>query len=106
MAAAGASVVIGDVLAERVRETAKEITDAGGKALALALDVTTEDSWTPAVAAALKQFGKLDILVNNAGMFLGKDLMDATMEEWNRLVAVNMTGVWLGTKACAPALAA
>lgn len=105
MAAAGATVVVTDVLAERVRETAKEITDAGGKALALALDVTTEDSWIAAVAAALKQFGKLDILVNNAGMFLGKDLMDATMEEWNRLVAVNMTGVWLGTRACAPALA-
>src|SRR4051812_3275060 len=105
MAAAGATVVVADVLAERVRETAKDITDGGGKALALALDVTTEDSWTAAVAAALKQFGKLDILVNNAGMFLGKDLMDATMEEWNRLVAVNMTGVWLGTRACAPALA-
>jgi len=105
MAAAGATVVVGDVLAERVRGTAKEIIDAGGKALALALDVTSEDSWTAAAAAAIKQFGKLDILVNNAGMFLGKDLMDATMEEWNRLVAINMTGVWLGTKACAPALA-
>jgi 3(or 17)beta-hydroxysteroid dehydrogenase len=106
MAAAGASVVIGDVLSERARETAKEITDAGGKALALALDVTSEASWADAVAQASKQFGKLDILVNNAGIFLGKDLMDATLEEWNRLVAINMTGVWLGTKACAPALAA
>src|SRR5436190_23891539 len=105
MAAAGASVVVGDVLADRACETAKEITDTGGKALALALDVTTEASWTAAVAAATKQFGKLDILVNNAGIFLGKDLMDATMEDWNRLVAINMTGVWLGTKMCAPALA-
>jgi NAD(P)-dependent dehydrogenase (short-subunit alcohol dehydrogenase family) len=105
MAVAGATVVVGDVLAERVRATAREITDAGGKALALALDVTAEASWADAVAAATKQFGKLDILVNNAGMFLGKDLMDATMEEWSRLVAINMTGVWLGTKACAPALA-
>src|SRR6202521_4862397 len=105
MAAAGASVVVGDVLADRARETAKEISDTGGKALALALDVTTEASWTAAVAAATKQFGKLDILVNNAGIFLGKDLMDATMEDWSRLVAINMTGVWLGTKACAPALA-
>jgi 3(or 17)beta-hydroxysteroid dehydrogenase len=105
MAAAGATVVVGDVLAERVRETAREITEAGGKALALGLDVTTEESWTAAVGVATKQFGKLDILVNNAGMFLGKDLMDATMEEWNRLVAINMTGVWLGTKACAVALA-
>jgi 3(or 17)beta-hydroxysteroid dehydrogenase len=105
MAAAGATVVVGDVLAERVRETAREITEAGGKALALGLDVTAEESWTAAVSAATKQFGKLDILVNNAGMFLGKDLMDATMEDWSRLVAINMTGVWLGTKACAPALA-
>jgi NAD(P)-dependent dehydrogenase (short-subunit alcohol dehydrogenase family) len=43
--------------------------------------------------------------VNNAGIFLGKDFMDATAEEWSRLVAINMTGVWLGTKVCAPALA-
>jgi len=105
MAAAGASVVIGDVLADRARETAEEITHAGSAALALALDVTTEASWTAAIAAATKQFGKLDILVNNAGTFLGKDLMEATMEDWTRLVAINMTGVWLGTKVCAPALA-
>ncbi|HLH89123.1 MAG TPA: glucose 1-dehydrogenase [Xanthobacteraceae bacterium] len=105
MAAAGATVVIGDVLGERVRDTAREIADAGGKALALALDVTAEASWTAAVATATRQFGKLDVLVNNAGIFLGKDMMDATMEDWSRLVAVNMTGVWLGTKACAPALA-
>src|SRR5436190_19854626 len=105
MAAAGATVAIGDVLADRACETAKEITDTGGKALALALDVTAEASWTAAVAATTKQFGKLDILVNNAGIFLGKDLMDATMEDWSRLVAINMTGVWLGTKMCAPALA-
>jgi len=105
MAAAGALVVVGDVLADRARETAKEIAEAGGKALALTLDVTTEGSWTAVVAATTKKFSKLDILVNNAGVFLGKDLMDATMEDWNRLVAINMTGVWLGTKVCAPALA-
>jgi NAD(P)-dependent dehydrogenase (short-subunit alcohol dehydrogenase family) len=105
MAAAGASIVVGDVLADRARDTAREISDAGGKALALALDVTTEASWTAALDATSKRFGKLDILVNNAGIFLGKDLMDATMEDWSRLVAINMTGVWLGTKLCAPALA-
>jgi len=105
MAAAGASVVIGDVLADRAREVAKEIADAGGKALALALDVTTQASWAAAVTAATRKYGKLDILVNNAGIFLGKDLMDASMEDWSRLVAINMTGVWLGTKECAPALA-
>jgi 3(or 17)beta-hydroxysteroid dehydrogenase len=105
MAAAGASVVIGDVVVDRARETAAEISDGGGKVLVQALDVTTEASWTAALAATTKKFGKLDILVNNAGIFLGKDLMDATLEDWNRLVAINMTGVWLGTKVCAPALA-
>jgi 3(or 17)beta-hydroxysteroid dehydrogenase len=105
MAAAGAAVVIGDVLADRAHEIAQEIGKAGGRGLALSLDVTTEASWTAAVAAATSAFGKLDILVNNAGMFLGKDLMEATMEDWHRLVAINMTGVWLGTKVCAPKLA-
>ena len=97
--------IIGDVLADSLRQTASEISNAGGKAFALALDVTSEAAWAAAVAEATKQFGKIDILVNNAGMLLGKDLMDATMEDWNRLVAVNMMGVWLGTKVCAPALA-
>jgi NAD(P)-dependent dehydrogenase (short-subunit alcohol dehydrogenase family) len=105
MAAAGATVIIGDVLADSPRQTASEISNAGGKVFALGLDVTSEAAWAAAVAEATKQFGKLDILVNNAGMFLGKDLMDATMEDWNRLVAVNLMGVWLGTKVCAPALA-
>src|SRR5207237_9850918 len=66
MAAAGATVVVGDVLAERVRETAREITDAGGTSLAVALDVTTEQSWTAALAAATKHFGTLDTPVNKA----------------------------------------
>ena len=68
MAAAGASVVIGDVLADRARETAEQIAHAGGKVLAVALDVTTEESWAASVTAAIRQFGKLDILVNNAGI--------------------------------------
>ena len=105
MAKAGATVLIGDILEERCRDTANEITAAGGKATALALDVTSEASWGTAVGRAQSLHGRLDILVNNAGMFLGKDMMEATMDEWQRLVAINMTGVWLGTKVAAPALA-
>lgn len=104
MAEAGAKVVLGDVLVERGRETAKEITQTGAEALFLTLDVTSEASWTSAVNMAVMQFGGVDILVNNAGMFLGRDFEEATMEEWARLVAINMTGVFLGTKLCAPAL--
>ena len=106
MAEAGAKVVVGDILEDRARETVKEITAAGGKAEFVRLDVTSEASWTAAVDAATKQFGGLDILVNNAGMFLGRDFMEASLEDWHKLVAINMTGVFLGTKLCAPALKA
>ena len=105
MAEAGAMVVIGDVLEDRARETAGEIAKAGGKAMSVKLDVTSEASWTAAVAAATKSYGGLDILVNNAGIFLGRDFMEVGLEDWHRLVAINMTGVFLGTKLCAPALA-
>ena len=106
MAAAGASVVVGDVLADKAKETVKEIIAAGGKAMFVPLDVTSEKDWTAAVAAATKAYGKLDILVNNAGLFLGRDFEDVTLDEWHKLVSVNLTGVWLGTKLCTPALKA
>ena len=66
--------------------------------------MTREEDWTAAVAAALGRFCKLDILVNNAGLFLGKDIEAASLAEWERLSSVNLTGVFLGTKLCLPAL--
>jgi NAD(P)-dependent dehydrogenase (short-subunit alcohol dehydrogenase family) len=104
MAEAGASVVVGDVLADKARETVKEIEARGGKAAFVQLDVTSERDWQAAVDVARKEFGKLDILVNNAGLFLGRDFEEVSLDEWNKLVAVNLTGVWLGTKICTPAL--
>jgi NAD(P)-dependent dehydrogenase (short-subunit alcohol dehydrogenase family) len=101
MVEAGATVAIGDVLDERGRETARTLGDA---ALYAHLDVTNEEDWTAAVAAAVGRFGKLDILVNYAGLFLGKVIEGASLAEWERLYAVNLTGVFLGTKLCLPAL--
>ena len=101
MVEVGARVAIGDVLDERGRETARALGDS---AFYVHLDVTREENWTEAVAAATGRFGKLDILVNNAGLFLGKDIESATLAEWERLSAVNLTGVFLGTKLCLPAL--
>jgi len=106
MAAEGAAVMIGDVLADRAAETAKSIQAAGGAAAATTLDVTSEASWTAAIGATTKAFGKLDVLVNNAGVFIGKDIEEATLEEWSRLVAINLTGVFLGTRLAIPALKA
>src|SRR5476651_2623223 len=99
MVRAGARVGIGDVLDEPGRKLAKELD-----ALYIHLDVTNEASWAEAMDATIKKFGKLDILVNNAGIFNGKGVEDATLDEWHRLVAVNLTGVVLGTRAALPHL--
>ena len=104
MAKAGAKVVIGDLLDDVGQTTVAAIKAAGGQAAYIHLDVTKEADWTAAVHLAVSTFGKLDILVNNAGVFIGKGIEDISMEEWNRLVAVNMTGVFLGTRMAVPAL--
>jgi NAD(P)-dependent dehydrogenase (short-subunit alcohol dehydrogenase family) len=104
MAKAGAKVVIGDVLDEVGRQTVAVIERDGGNADYVHLDVTKESDWTAAVDRALGTFGKLDILVNNAGVFIGKGIEEISMAEWERLVGVNMTGVFLGTRLSAPAL--
>src|ERR1700737_3057432 len=104
MVEAGAKVAIGDILDERGRETVQAIAGAGDTAFYLHLDVTREDEWTAAIAATVARFGGLDILVNNAGLFLGKGIEEASLDEWHRLCAVNLTGVFLGTKHALPAL--
>lgn len=101
MVSAGAEVAIGDVLDERGRQTAKEI---GESAIYVHLDVTSEASWAEAMDATAKRFGKIDVLVNNAGIFNGKGVEDASLDDWHKLVAVNLTGVVLGTRAALPHL--
>lgn len=102
----GARVVIGDILDDAGRATVEAMTADGGDARFVRLDVSREDDWAGAVADAVDVFGGLDILVNNAGVFTGKDLDEVTLDDWRRLVDVNMTGVFLGTKIAAPALRA
>ncbi len=101
MVSAGAKVAIGDVLDERGRQTAKEI---GESAIYVHLDVTGEASWAEAMDATAKRFGKIDVLVNNAGIFNGKGVEEASLDDWHKLVAVNLTGVVLGTRAALPYL--
>ena len=99
MSKAGARVAIGDVLDDVGRKHAKDIDG-----FYVHLDVTDESSWAAAMDATVKKYGKLDVLVNNAGIFVGKGVEDASMEDWHRLVAVNLTGVVLGTRAALPHL--
>jgi NAD(P)-dependent dehydrogenase (short-subunit alcohol dehydrogenase family) len=104
MAKAGAKVVVADVLDDVGQRTVDSIRSAGGHAEYIHLDVTREEDWTAAIDCATGRFDKLDILVNNAGVFIGKAIEEISLDEWNKLVAVNMTGVFLGTKLAAPAL--
>ena len=104
MAQAGAAVIVADVLDDAGRRTAEAIRSEGGRAEYAHLDVTREQDWTAAIGLATERFGSLDILVNNAGVFVGKSIEEISLEEWGRLVAVNMTGVFLGTKLALPAL--
>lgn len=104
MAQQGATVFVADILTDLAQQVARDINADGGHATALTLDVTSEAGWHDAIQQVTDSGGKLDILVNNAGYFFGKSLEDATLDDWRKLVDVNMTSVFLGTKICAPAL--
>ncbi len=95
----GAKVVIADMLEAEGRAVADSITAAGGQATFMALNVTDEANWKAVVDATVTAFGKLDILVNNAGISgsATNDLLDSGL--WERVMAVNSTGVFLGTAA-------
>ena len=100
----GAKVVIGDVLDEDGKRTEAEINESGGECVFIHLDVTDENAWQDAVAAAVARFGKLDILVNNAGIARINSVEDTTSEEWDLVMDINAKGVFLGTKAAIPEL--
>jgi NAD(P)-dependent dehydrogenase (short-subunit alcohol dehydrogenase family) len=100
----GAKVVVGDVLEAEGKAVEEQIRAAGGEATFVRLDVTSEVDWTAAVAAAERLYGRLDVLINNAGIGGGHRIEDTTLEQWNRTMAVNATGVFLGTRAVIPAM--
>src|SRR5215475_13808740 len=68
------------------------------------LDVTSESEWQRAVGLAQSRFGRLNVLVNNAGIGGGARIEDTTLEDWDRMMAVNATGVFLGTKSVIAAM--
>ena len=98
----GAKVVIGDVLEDEGRQTEAQINESGGECLFLRLDVTSESNWQDAVAVTVSRFGKLDILVNNAGIFPLGTVEDTSEDLWDRVMAINAKGVFMGTKHAVP----
>ena len=100
----GASVVIADVLDDEGQAVARQIEDTGGEATYVHTDVTSAESWDAAVQATIEKYGKVDILVNNAGISSGSHEDPLDIDGWNRIMDVNSTGVYLGTRAVIPAM--
>ena len=98
----GAKVVIADILDGEGEKLAVEIGESGGDALFVHLDVTSEDQWRSAIAAAVSRFGKLDVLVNNAAVWRRGRVEETTGEHWDSIMDVNAKGVFLGTKLAIP----
>src|SRR3954464_12846983 len=94
----GARVAIADTLEEEGRQVAADIKTANGPAEFMHLDVTEEADWKAVVDSTMQKYGRLDILVNNAGISGSAvpDMLDT--DAWDRLMAVNARGVFLGTK--------
>jgi NAD(P)-dependent dehydrogenase (short-subunit alcohol dehydrogenase family) len=103
-ASEGATVVIADILEDRGKQVEAQINEAGGRALFVTLDVSSEVDWERAVREAVEAFGKVDILVNNAALYSRVPIMETTLDDWKRILEVNATGVFLGTKATIPAM--
>jgi NADP-dependent 3-hydroxy acid dehydrogenase YdfG len=102
LAALGAAVVLGARRVERLRALAGEITAAGGKALAVETDVTDRGQVRRLVDAAVETFGRIDVLVNNAGIMPLSPLERLKVEEWDRMIDVNLKGVLYGIAAALP----
>ncbi len=98
LAKEGAKVVVADIDEVKGNKVADEIRREGGEAVFVKHDVTSEKDWNHVIEKTLSEFGKLDILVNNAGIQIIKEVEDLSLEEWRRLMSVNLDGVFLGTK--------
>ncbi len=100
----GASVVITDLSDEMGQALAAEINAAGGRATYLHQDVTDEAGWAPAIAEAVRLYGRLDILVANAGIAIFGSALDMSLADFRRQNAVNIEGVFLTAKYGIPAM--
>ncbi|MGE7930615.1 SDR family NAD(P)-dependent oxidoreductase [Lysinibacillus xylanilyticus] len=101
----GAKVVITDINEQSGSATVKDIQAIGGKALFVRHDVSNEDDWKKVADETINTFGKVDVLFNNAGIYIIKPLAEIELAEWNRLMSINVTGVFLGMKHIMPLMA-
>jgi NAD(P)-dependent dehydrogenase (short-subunit alcohol dehydrogenase family) len=102
LAEAGADVAIVEIDMPSAEETAAEIRKLGRKALAIKADVTVPEEVAAMVDAVVKEWGHVDILVNNAGYAQPLSALDMSVQDWDRMLAVDLKGVFLCSKAAAP----
>lgn len=105
-AAEGAAVAVADVVGDAARATTEAITSGGGSALAVTVDVADETQVAAMVDVVVGRFGALHVLFNNAGIFPDDDggVLDTPPSTWDRVMHVNLKGVWLGCRAAVPAM--
>ena len=99
-AAAGGKVVIADLKLDAAEATAKEIRDAGGDALAVAMDVTNEAQVVDGIAKVVAHYGKVDVLVSNAGIQIVNKVTDFSLADWKKMLAIHLDGAFLTTREC------
>ena len=106
-ARAGAAVVVDYVgKADQADEVVTQIKQSGGRALAVQADVSQQADAQALMDHAASEFGQIDILINNAGVEKEMPFLDTPLEDWNKIIAVNLTGPWLCTQAAAKHMAA
>ncbi len=103
LAREGALLVLTDTNEDGAQRVAGGLRD-GVDARALAHDVTNEEQWQRVVTSTLDAHGRIDVLVNNAGVFLATPLIETSLEDFKRVMDINVTGVFLGTRTVAPAM--
>jgi len=100
----GAKVVLTDVLVEAGERVAASILTGGGEAMFIRLDVSSPDEWTEVVRHIVQTYSRLDILVNNAGIAHRAGLLETREADWDRLMDINLKGVFLGMQYAIPAM--
>jgi NADP-dependent 3-hydroxy acid dehydrogenase YdfG len=102
LSAQGATVVLGARRADRLQSLAKDIEARGGKALAVATDVTQPEQVKALVDSAVRTYGRIDVMINNAGLMPQAPLERLKVDEWNQMIDVNIKGVLHGIAAALP----